>query len=182
MGKRPFKNSTFLHPKNFERPKNREDSSDFDDFWTKLIASTRSKISKISAPCSSTSSSSRRRSSSIVVVVVGVGGMAEPLNPPHPLRMAGVWNFSVLQLYSLESSFAIGLRHSTVLIPPRHFGLQNRSLGLKNRYVKAQNRFPGPPKSFFRCSWPLSSQFYRFGVDFGWILVAPGLEIELFSW
>ena len=88
MGKRPFKNSTFLHPKNFERPKNREDSSDFDDFWTKLIASTRSKISKISAPCSSTSSSSRRRSSSIVVVVVGVGGMAEPLkNCTDPTRL-----------------------------------------------------------------------------------------------
>ena len=30
------------------------------------------------------------RASVVVVVVAGVGGMAEPLNPPHPLRMAGV--------------------------------------------------------------------------------------------
>ena len=36
----------FLAPKNFERLKNREDSSDFDDFWTKLIASTRSVFRK----------------------------------------------------------------------------------------------------------------------------------------
>ena len=45
-GKRPFENSIFLAPKNFERLKNREDSSDFDDFWTKLIASTRSAFRK----------------------------------------------------------------------------------------------------------------------------------------
>ena len=32
---------------NFERLKNREDSSDFDDFWTKTIAATRSFFSKI---------------------------------------------------------------------------------------------------------------------------------------
>ena len=43
-GKRPFENSIFLAPQNFERLKNREDSSDFDDFWTKLIASTLSNI------------------------------------------------------------------------------------------------------------------------------------------
>ena len=35
---------------NFERLKNREDSSDFDDSWTKLIAATGSIFSKISAP------------------------------------------------------------------------------------------------------------------------------------
>ena len=46
-GKRPFENSIFLAPQNFERPKNREGSSDFDDFWTKLIASTRSAFRKI---------------------------------------------------------------------------------------------------------------------------------------
>ena len=40
---------------------------------------------------------------------------AKWLNPPHPLRMAGVWNCSVLQLYSLYSSFAIGLAHSAGL-------------------------------------------------------------------
>ena len=34
---------------NFERLKNREDSSDFDDFWTKSIASTRSCFPKIFA-------------------------------------------------------------------------------------------------------------------------------------
>ena len=45
-GKRPFENSTFSAPQNFERPKNREDSSDFDDFWTKWIAPTRSIILK----------------------------------------------------------------------------------------------------------------------------------------
>ena len=32
---------------NFKRPKNREDGSDFDDFWTKSIASTQTKIWKI---------------------------------------------------------------------------------------------------------------------------------------
>ena len=30
----------------FKRPKNRKDGSDFDDFWTKLIASTRSVFRK----------------------------------------------------------------------------------------------------------------------------------------
>ena len=102
--------------------------------------------------------------------------------------MAGVWNFSVLQLYSLDSSFAIGLARSAVLPQkstcfddPSHFGLQNRPLGLKNRYLGVQNRFLGPPKSLFACSWPPTSHFYGFGADFGWILVAPGLEIELFS-
>ena len=34
---------------NFKRPKNREDGSDFDDFWTKSIASTRSVFWKIFA-------------------------------------------------------------------------------------------------------------------------------------
>ena len=36
----------FSEQQNFERLKNREDSSDFDDFWTDLIAMTRSIISK----------------------------------------------------------------------------------------------------------------------------------------
>ena len=110
-------------------------------------------------------------------------------NPPHPLRMAGVWNFSVLQLYSLDSSFAIGLARSADLVQkssskiiPGVFGVQNRFLGLENRHLGAQNRFLQPPVSFFSCSWPLSSHFYGFGVDFGWILVALGLEIEVFSW
>ena len=40
----------------------------------------------------------------------------------------------------------------------------------------------GPPKSLFACAWPPTSHFYGFGADFGWILVAPGLEIELFLW
>ena len=34
----------------FKRPKNREDSSDFDDFWTELIALTWAIISQIFAP------------------------------------------------------------------------------------------------------------------------------------
>ena len=33
--------------KNFKRPKNREDGSDFDDFWTESIVSTQSIFSKI---------------------------------------------------------------------------------------------------------------------------------------
>ena len=60
----------------FKRPKNREDSSDFDDFWTELIVMTWSIIW------------SKLRFFQIfsfvvvvvVVVVAGVGGMAEPLN------------------------------------------------------------------------------------------------------
>ena len=35
---------------NFKRLKNREDSSDFDDFWTESIATTRTFFSKIFAP------------------------------------------------------------------------------------------------------------------------------------
>ena len=35
--------------RNFKRPENHEDSSDFDDFWTVLIATTRSIISEIFA-------------------------------------------------------------------------------------------------------------------------------------
>ena len=35
---------------NFERLKNREDSSDFDDFWTESIATTQTFFSKIFAP------------------------------------------------------------------------------------------------------------------------------------
>ena len=47
MRKRQFQNDIRgLHEtkskKIFERPKNREDSSDFDDFWTKIIAATQS--------------------------------------------------------------------------------------------------------------------------------------------
>ena len=72
----------------------------------------------------------------------GVGGMAEPPNPPHPAKDG--WRMKLFRtpLSSLDSSFAIGLRHSTVLFQKSsynlsflHFGLQNRALGLKNRYV-----------------------------------------------
>ena len=35
---------------NFERLKNRDDGSDFDDSWTKLIAKARSSCSKVFAP------------------------------------------------------------------------------------------------------------------------------------
>ena len=103
--------------------------------------------------------------------------------------MAGVWNFSVLQLYSLDSSFAIGLARSAGLsfvasynLTRRHFGLQNRFLGLQNRYLGLQNRFLQPPKSLFGCSWPPPSHFYGFGVDFEWILVVPGSKFKPFSW
>ena len=57
-------------------------------------------------------------------------------------RMAGVWDFSVLQLYPVGSSSARGLAHSAVLaqksscqIPLGPFGLQNRSLGLQDRHL-----------------------------------------------
>ena len=65
---------------------------------------------------------------------------------------------------------------------PLHFGLPNRHLGLQNRHLGVQNRFLQPPESFFGYSWPPPSHFYGFGVDFGWILVVLGSEIEAFSW
>ena len=103
--------------------------------------------------------------------------------------MAGVWNFSVLQLYSLDSSFAIGLARSAVLsqkssykIIPRHFGVQNRPLGLKIAIL-------GFKSGFYSLSNRVSAAlglhlriFNGFGVDLGWILLAPGSEIKLFSW
>ena len=45
-GKRPFKVSKKFDPENFKRPKNREDSSNFDDCLTKTIAPTRSRFQK----------------------------------------------------------------------------------------------------------------------------------------
>ena len=96
--------------------------------------------------------------------------------------MAGVWNFSVLQLYSLDSSFAKGLARSAVLsflasckIISGIFGLQNRSLGLKNRHLGGQNRFLRPPTSLFGCSWPLPSHFDGFGGRFWMDFGGPGL-------
>ena len=46
---------------NFKRLKNREDSSDLDDFWTKSIAPTQSKFRKIFAPSKKFSRRRRRR-------------------------------------------------------------------------------------------------------------------------
>ena len=64
--------------------------------------------------------------------------------------MAGVWKCNMIQLYSLDSSFAIGLRHSTDLskkstynFDPGIFGLQNRPLGLQNRYFGRKIGFFG---------------------------------------
>ena len=53
---------------NFKRLKNREDGSDFHDFWTELIASIRSIFSKLFA--SPNFFSRRRRRRPVVVVVV----------------------------------------------------------------------------------------------------------------
>ena len=51
----------YLTPKNFQRPKNRKGGSDFDDFRTKSIASTRPKHGKVFERTSSSSWHRRRR-------------------------------------------------------------------------------------------------------------------------
>ena len=48
-GKRPFKVSEKFDPGNFKRPKNREDSSDLDDFLTESIAAMQAIIFEILA-------------------------------------------------------------------------------------------------------------------------------------
>ena len=45
--------------RNFKRPKNREDSSDFDDFWTKSIATTQTFFRKFSRLPKTTSTNER---------------------------------------------------------------------------------------------------------------------------
>ena len=62
--------------RNFKRPENREDSSDFDDFWTVLIATTRSIISEIFA---SPKNFSRGRKMFVVAVDVVVKVYLRPI-------------------------------------------------------------------------------------------------------
>ena len=51
QGKRPPTTGVNFWGKNLKRPKNREDSSDFDDFWTELIALTWAIISNFFFLC-----------------------------------------------------------------------------------------------------------------------------------
>ena len=46
----PGRSAEFAQKWNLKRLKNREDGSDFDDFWTKSMAPTQSKFSKMFAP------------------------------------------------------------------------------------------------------------------------------------
>ncbi len=63
---------------NFKRPKNREDSSDFDDSWTESIAAPQSTISEnFAAPLSQKLRENFEKLRENVVA--GVGGRAEPL-------------------------------------------------------------------------------------------------------
>ena len=74
-GKRPFKVSKNFDPENFKRLKNREDSSDFDDFWTESIATPRTKIWK-SFPRRRQPRRRRHRLCHPVVVVAAGGAIA----------------------------------------------------------------------------------------------------------
>ena len=90
-GKRPVKVcDCSKKAENFKRPKNREDSSNFDNFLTESIAATIPIISKFFSrhrrPKTSQNFAKTSKQIRENVVRVGVGGMAEPLKFLFTLR------------------------------------------------------------------------------------------------
>ena len=71
--------------KKFKRPKNREDGSDFDDFWTESIVSTQSIFSKI---LEQTTNFDR----SIDRLIVSIDGRLVDRISETPLLLKAVWS------------------------------------------------------------------------------------------